>query len=169
MHYSVFIDTIKVLHCPCNLTIDNNLVYLIRIISRTNYKRRNQASPENAIDGNNRRNCDYIIYIIKHEVFNCKPSLIASSSTSEAAEPSGLSNKWRDFHPPFSRNRASQSPITRLFVLNSFDTILTFKCFLGIIIYTLNLTPKVYFLLWQFRLILIASRLFNKLDHTIQH
>ena len=38
MHYSVFIDTIKVLHCPCNLTIDNNLVYLIRIISRTNIK-----------------------------------------------------------------------------------------------------------------------------------
>ena len=30
------------------------------------------------------------------------------------------SSKWREFHPPFSRNRTWQSPITRLFVLNSF-------------------------------------------------
>ena len=34
--------------------------------------------------------------ITGHNVFNRKPSLIAS----------WLSSKWRDFHPPFSRNRA---------------------------------------------------------------
>ena len=31
-----------------------------------------------------------------------------------------LSSKWREFHPPFSRNHAWQPPITRLFALNSF-------------------------------------------------